>query len=78
LLDYLQNHETFHFQIKKVLENHKKYKVNKILILTVFTVQSLYTVKENGGKPDRKQHPLPYGLSNPYRNLKSETSQDYA
>ncbi len=24
----------------------------------------LYTVKEKGGKPDRKPHPLPYGFSN--------------
>jgi hypothetical protein len=38
----------------------------------------LYTVKDKGGKPDRKPHPLPYGLRNPYRNLKSENSQDYA
>jgi hypothetical protein len=29
-------------------------------------------------KTDRKPHPLPYGLRNPYRNLKSENSQDYA
>jgi hypothetical protein len=33
-----------------------------------------YTVKEKGGKPDRKPHPLPYGLRNPYRNIKSENS----
>jgi hypothetical protein len=33
----------------------------------------LYTVKEQGGKPDRKLHPLPYGLRNPYRNLKFGT-----
>jgi hypothetical protein len=33
---------------------------------------------ENGGKPDRKPCPLPYGLRNPYRNLKSENSKDYA
>jgi hypothetical protein len=38
----------------------------------------LYTVKEKGGKPDRKTHPLPYGFRNPSRNLKSENSQDYA
>jgi hypothetical protein len=38
----------------------------------------LYTVKEKGGKPDRKSYSLPYGLRNPYRNLKSENSQDYA
>jgi hypothetical protein len=31
----------------------------------------LYTVKEKGGKSDRKSHPLPYGLRHPYRNLKS-------
>jgi hypothetical protein len=36
--------------------------------LTVSTVQLLYTIKEKGGKPNRK----------PYRNLKSENSQDYA
>ncbi len=29
-------------------------------------------------KPDRKPYHLPYGLGNPYRNLKSENSQDYA
>jgi hypothetical protein len=38
----------------------------------------LYTVKEKGGKPDRKSYPNPYDLRNPYRNLKSENSQDYA
>ncbi len=38
----------------------------------VSTVELLYTVKEEGGKPDRKPYPLPYGLRNPYRNLKSE------
>jgi hypothetical protein len=32
---------------------------------------------EKGGKPDRKPYPLPYGKRNPYRNLKSENSQDY-
>jgi hypothetical protein len=30
--------------------------------------------KEKGGK----LYPFPYGLRNPYRNLKSENSQDYA
>ncbi len=34
--------------------------------------------KGGGGKPDRKPCPLPYGWRNPYRNLKSENSQDYA
>ncbi len=46
--------------------------------LTVSTVQLLYTVKEKGGKPDRKPYPLLYSLRSPYRNLKSENSQDYA
>jgi hypothetical protein len=36
----------------------------------------LYTLKEKGGKPDRKPHPLAYGLRNLYRNLKFENSQD--
>ncbi len=30
------------------------------------------SVKEKGGKPERKPYSLPYGLRNPYRNLKSE------
>ncbi len=40
----------------------------------------LHTVKEKGGKPERKPYPLPYGLRNLYRNLKSEAenSQDHA
>jgi hypothetical protein len=46
--------------------------------LTISTVQLLYTVKEKGGKPDRKLNPLPFGLRNPCRKLKSENSQDYA
>ncbi len=45
--------------------------------LTVSAVQLLYTVKEKGGKPDGKPYPLPYGLINPYRNLKFENAQDY-
>ncbi len=32
--------------------------------------QLLYTVKEKGGKPNRKPYPLPYGLRNPHRNPK--------
>jgi hypothetical protein len=39
---------------------------------------SYIAVKEKKGKPDRKPYPLPYGLRHPYRNLKSENSQDYA
>ncbi len=39
-------------------------------LLCISTVQLLYTVKEEGGKADRKPYPLPYGLRNPYRTLK--------
>ncbi len=47
--------------------------------LTVSWVQLLFTVNEKGGEPDdRKPYPLLYGLANPYINLKSENSQDYA
>jgi hypothetical protein len=38
----------------------------------------MYTVKGKGVKSDKKPYRLPYGLRNPYRNLKSEKSQDYA
>ncbi len=41
-------------------------------------LQFSYFTKEKGGKPDRKTYPHPYGLRNPYINLKSENSQDYA
>ncbi len=57
---------------------HEIYHSSNSHPLSVSTVQLLYTVKEKGGKPDRKPYPLPYGLRNPYRNLKSENSQDYA
>ncbi len=36
------------------------------------------SVKEKGREPDRKPYPRSFGLRNPYRNLKSENSQDYA
>jgi hypothetical protein len=46
-------------------------------IHTVSTIHFLYTVKEKGGNPDKKKpYPLPYVLRNPYRNLKSENSQE--
>ncbi len=47
-------------------------------LLCIPIIQLMYTVKEKGGKTDRKPYPLSYGLRNPYRNLKSENSQDYA
>jgi hypothetical protein len=36
--------------------------------VTMDSVQLLYTVEQKGGKSDRKQHPLPYGLRIPYGN----------
>jgi hypothetical protein len=33
---------------------------------------------EKVGKPDAKLYPLPFCLRSPYRNLRSENSQDYA
>ncbi len=39
------------------------------------TLELLYTVKEKGGKTDRKSYTLPFGLRNPYRNIKSEKLQ---
>jgi hypothetical protein len=45
--------------------------------VTVSRGHLMYTFKEKGGKPDRKSYPLPYGLRNPYRNHRSENSQDY-
>jgi hypothetical protein len=41
---------------------------------TSYNFYSSVTVQEKGGKP----YPLPYGLINPYRTIKSENSQDYA
>ncbi len=42
------------------------------LVARISRVELLYTVKEKGEKPDRKPYPLPWGLRNPYRNLKSK------
>jgi hypothetical protein len=33
----------------------------------------MYTAKGKGGKPDRKPYPIPYGLRNPFINLRSES-----
>jgi hypothetical protein len=46
--------------------------------LTVSTIHLLYTIKKKRRKPDGKPHPLLFGLRNPFRNLKSENTQDYA
>ncbi len=47
----------------------------------LYSLKSSVTVHctgERRKKPDRKPYHLPYGLRNPYRNHKSETSQDNA
>jgi hypothetical protein len=44
---------------------------------TSYNSYSSVTVKEKGRKPGRKAYPLPYGLRNPYKNIKSENSKDY-
>ncbi len=43
-----------------------------------YSFYSVTPVKEKGGKSVRKPHSFPYGLRNPYRNIKFENSQDYA
>ncbi len=66
------------------IQSHLYSYASRFLVLQIhatsysFNSALLYTVKEEGGKPDRKLHPLPYALRKPYRNLKSENSQDYA
>ncbi len=42
----------------------------------ISTVKLLYTVKEREGNMIENHTPHPYCLRNPYRNLKSEYSQD--
>jgi hypothetical protein len=36
------------------------------------------SVKEKGEKTDRKPYPPPYGLRNPYPNIKFDNTQDFA
>jgi hypothetical protein len=52
-------------------------KITQPLTVSTVQLQLLYTVKEKLGNPDRKPYYLLYGLRNPYRNLKSENSQDF-
>ena len=64
-------------------ESHLGFALRFLFLQTRATSYSfcrafLYIVKEKGGKPDRKPYPFLYGLKNPYRNLKSENSLDYA
>ncbi len=45
--------------------------------LFIQTHTTSYSVcKGDRRKTDRKPYPIPYGLRNPYKNLKSENSQD--
>jgi hypothetical protein len=69
LLAIQNHHYSFSLRFTFLQTNATSYSFYSVL---------LYTAKEKGGKPDRKPHTLPYGLRNPYRNLKSENSQDFA
>jgi hypothetical protein len=63
---FLQTHATYYMFLQTYTTSY------------IFLQPVQYTVTEKGGKPDRKPYSLPYGLRNPYRNLKSKNSQDYA
>jgi hypothetical protein len=56
--------------------HHYSFALRFLFLQTPATSYSFYS--SAGGKPDRKPYPLPFGLRNPYKNLKSENSQDYA
>jgi hypothetical protein len=57
-----------------VIHNH----IYSFTLRFIFLQSRAISCKEEGGKSDRKPYPLSYGLRNPYRNLKSENSQDFA
>ncbi len=61
-----------------VIHRHLYTESTALLEISISSNSRNFSVKEKGGKPDRKLYPLPYGLRNPYRNLKSENSQEYA
>jgi hypothetical protein len=52
--------------------------LNSFALRLLFLQTHAPLTKEKGVKPDGTPYPLPYGLRNPYRNLKYENSQDYA
>jgi hypothetical protein len=60
-----------------IIHNHLYSFALRFLFLKTHATSSSFC-KEKEEKPDGKPHPLPYGLRNPFRNLKSENSQDYA
>ncbi len=82
-LDEIQTKSSTVFLLALAIQSHLQLCLeisissNSRNLLCISTVKLLYTVKEKGGKPDRKPYPLPFVLRNPYRNLKSENSQDY-
>jgi hypothetical protein len=67
-----------------VIQSHLYSFASKFLFLETratsysFSVQLRRRKEEKGGKTDRKPYLLPYGLRNPNKKLKSESSQDYA
>jgi hypothetical protein len=60
-----------------VLHSHLYSFALRFLFLQIHATSYSFC-KEERRITDRKPYPLPYGLRNPYRNLKSENSQDYA
>jgi hypothetical protein len=56
------------------------YKLHNIILQRIFCTGTvaLYVIQEKRENPHGKPYPLPFGLRNSYRNLKSENSQDYA
>jgi hypothetical protein len=82
-LDEIQT-KVFKSFLLAIQSHHYSFALRFIFVQTHATSYSffsalLYTVMEKGGKLDRKPpQPLPYGLRNPYRNLKSKNAQDYA
>jgi hypothetical protein len=61
-----------------VIHSHLYSFALKFKFLQTLTQPLTVSVKEKGRKPDRKPYPLLYGVRIPYRDLKSENSQDYA
>jgi hypothetical protein len=60
-----------------VIHSHLYSFALRFLFLQIHATSYSFCKRERR-KTDRKPYPLPYGLRNPYRNLKSENSQDYA
>jgi hypothetical protein len=76
--DFLDEIQTKVLRVFLLAIHSNFYSFTLIFIFLLTHATSYSFCKGKGGKPDRKPFPLPYGLRNPYRNLQSENSQDYA